>query len=135
MQRRQRPLLASGRAGASQPTAEARERRSTRDRDRRLDSESAEEKEIILRDVKQMILLYRLYKQRIDNLAIIILQRRAYIAENVSSYILYKFGASLHVHVSTTCFILHAAYFILHVHVPTILNLLASQEVFIAIYI
>ena len=31
-------------------------------------------------------------------------------------------------HVSNTCFILHAAYFILHVHVYTVL---ASQEVFI----
>ena len=41
-------------------------------------------------------------------------------AENVSSYISYRVGALLHVHVSTTCFILHAAYFILHEHVPTI---------------
>ena len=42
----------------------------------------------------------------------------------VSSYISYRVGASLHVHVSTTCFILHAAYFILHVHVPKITCLL-----------
>ena len=50
------------------------------------------------------------------------------IAENVS----YRVGASLHVQVSTTCFILHAAFFILHVHVFTYDNLLASQDVFIA---
>ena len=71
-------------------TAGARERRSTRDRDRRkrrLDSESA--------------------------------THDACIAENVSSYISLLVGASLHVHVSNTCFILHAAYFILHVHVYT----------------
>ena len=43
----------------------------------------------------------------------------ACIAENVSSYISLLVGASLHVHVSNTCFILHAAYFILHVHVYT----------------
>ena len=85
-------------------TAGARERRSTRDRDRRkrrLDSESA--------------------------------AHDAYIAKNVSSYISLLVGASLHVHVSNTCFILHAAYFILHVHVYYLV--LASQEVFIAIYI
>ena len=65
---------------------------------------------------------------RIDNLAIIHLStcNDACIAENVSSYISDRVGASLHVHVSTKCFILHAAYFILHVHV-----LLASQQVFI----
>ena len=60
-------------------TAGARERRSTRDRDRRkrrLDSESA--------------------------------THDACIAENVSSYISLLVGASLHVHVSITCFILHA---------------------------
>ena len=41
-----------------------------------------------------------------------------------SSYISYRVGASLHVHVSTTCFIHHAAYFILRVHVPRITCLL-----------
>ena len=80
-------------------TAGARERRSTRDRDRRkrrLDSESA--------------------------------THDACIAENVSSYISLLVGASLHVHVSNTCFILHAP-------CACIYLVLASQEVFIAIYI
>ena len=31
-------------------------------------------------------------------------------------------------HVSTTCFIFHAAYFILHVHVPTITCLLPTRH-------
>ena len=70
---------------------------------------------------KQMI---SLIQTALSHHSCIILQRRACIAEYVASYISYRVGASLHVHVSTTCFIHHAAYFIPHVHVPTITCLL-----------
>ena len=78
-------------------------------RKRRLDSKGAEKKDTRLSNET-------LSKQRIDNS---FMYHPACIA---ASYISYR--ASLHVHVSTACFILQVAYFTLHVHVPTITCLL-----------
>ena len=63
-------------------------------------------------------------KHDINNLAIIHVSSCNDVLALQKMYISYRVGASLHVHVSTTCFILHAAYLILHVHVPTIICLL-----------
>ena len=117
-------------------TAEARERRSTRDRDRRkrrLDSESTEKKDTRLSSETQMISLiqtaYIAYTNSvyIDNLAII------HVSSCNDVLALHSLATfSLHVHVWTTCFITHAAYFVLHVHLPIYNKVLAFQDVHLA---
>ena len=102
-------------------TAEARERTDIYQRKRRLDSESAEEKDTRLSS-ETLSKRYRLYKQRIDNLAIS--SCNDVPALQKSTFHIELGLHSMPVHVSTTCFILHAAHFILHVHVRTITCLL-----------
>ena len=90
-------------------TAEARERRD-RDRASRFRKRGGTGDTIIQRDVKQMISLIQTAL-----IIVLALQKMSLATFHI---------ASLHVHVSTTCFIHHAAYFIPLVHVPTITCLL-----------